>query len=97
MPYADRGSSFASLGEREERGKYRVVISELDGNQIENLNDFISVCRKFSDNQYTYAVLRDFSFANRTKRAIGLKVILRYNPLEMYQFNKKTHEWEKES
>lgn len=96
LPYADAGSSFSRVGMRERNGNSKVVILELNGRQIQNLNDFIDACAEISDGQHTYVVIRDFNLFDSSPTPKSLTVNLKYGPLEVFSWNETALDWEKE-
>ena len=60
LPHAAAGSSFSRVGVQERNGNSKVVILNINGQQIRNLDDFIAACQTITDGQHTYVVIRDF-------------------------------------
>jgi S1-C subfamily serine protease len=95
MPYADAGSSFSRVGMRERSGNSKVVILEINGQQIRGLDDFIAACKGISDGQHTYVVVRDFNLFDSSPTPKSLTVNLKFGPLEVFEWNESRLDWEK--
>ena len=96
MPNADAGSSFSRTGQRERNGNSKVVILEINGREIQDLDAFIDACQEISDGQHTYVVIRDFNLFDSSPTPKSATVNLKYGPLEIFAWNVTTLEWENE-
>lgn len=89
-------SSFSHLGDRNEDDRYfRVILTEIDGRPIRNIDEFIEACSKIVDGQHTYAIVHDFMQFNTSLKPKSVSVNLKYGPLEMLAWNDKTLDWDK--
>jgi len=95
LPHATAGSSFSRLGRRERNGNSKVVILEINGQQISNLEDFIVACQNISDGQHTYVVVRDFNLFDSSPTPKSLTVNLTFGALEVFDWNENQLDWKK--
>ena len=93
LPHADAGSSFSRVGIRERSGNSKVVIQEINGRAIHNLNDFIASCNEISDGQHTYVVIRDFNRFDSSPTPRSLTVNLKFGPLQVFEWNEGELDW----
>ena len=97
MSFAADGSSFSQLGYRDKENRFfRVIVSEFDGRPIKNLDDFIKVCAGIHDGKNTFVIVRDFMMFNRSLKPQGVTVNLKYGPLELFSWNAKSLDWQKD-
>lgn len=94
LPYADAGSSFSRVGLQERNGNSKVVILDINGKQIRNLDDFIEACKTITDGQHTYVVVRDFNLFDSSPTPKSLTVNLKFGPLQQFEWNQKALDWE---
>ena len=94
LPHADAGSSFSRAGMRERSGNSKVVIQEINGKVIQNLDDFIVSCKEISDGQHTYVVIRDFNRFDSSPTPRSLTVNLKFGPLQVFEWNESELDWE---
>ncbi len=95
LPHAVAGSSFSRVGMRERNGNSKVVILEINGRAIKNLDDFIGACTEISDGQHTYVVIRDFNLFDSSPTPRSLTINLKFGPLEVFEWNEGKLDWEK--
>ena len=93
LPHADAGSSFSRVGIRERSGNSKVVIQEINGRAIHNLNDFIASCNEISDGQHTYVVIRDFNRFDSSPTPKSLTVNLKFGPLQVFDWDQSELDW----
>lgn len=94
LPHADAGSSFSRVGLQERNGNSKVVILDINGKQIRNLDDFIEACKTISDGQHTYVVVRDFNLFDSSPTPKSLTVNLKFGPLQQFEWNSDKLDWE---
>ena len=95
LPHADAGSSFSRVGIRERSGNSKVVVLEINGRAIRNLDDFISACGEISDGQHTYVVIRGFNRFDSSPTPRSLTINLKFGPLDVFELNESNLDWEK--
>ncbi len=93
LPHAVAGSSFSRVGVQERNGNSKVVILDINGKQIRNLDDFIEACETISDGQHTYVVVRDFNLFDSSPTPKNLTVNLKFGPLQQFEWNQSELEW----
>ncbi len=93
MTYAEPGSSFSGLWGTRKNGNSEVVISEINGSKIKNLDDFIQACRVFPERKNTYVIAKDFTtiYGFKPER---ITINQKYGPLGLYERNDKTLDWD---
>lgn len=96
MSQADGGSSFSSIGSASKNGNYKIVIIEINGTNINNLQDFIDAVSTIEDGTHTYVVVRDFNMFNSAQRPRSLSINLKYDPLQVFNWNSTLLDWVKE-
>lgn len=94
MPHAAAGSSFSRVGVQERNGNSKVVILNINGKQIRNLDDFIEACKTITDGQHTYVVVRDFNLFDSSPTPKSLTVNLKFGPLQQFGWNSDKLDWE---
>ena len=94
LPHADAGSSFSRVGLQERNGNSKVVILDINGKQIRNLDDFIEACQTITDGQHTYVVVRDFNLFDSSPTPKSLTVNLKFGPLQQFEWNQEALDWE---
>jgi S1-C subfamily serine protease len=87
LPHADAGSSFSRVGIRERSGNSKVVIQEINGRAIRNLEDFIVACAEISGGQHTYVVVRDFNRFDSSPTPRSLTINLKFGQLDVFEWN----------
>ncbi len=95
LPHAAAGSSFSRVGVQERNGNSKVVILNINGKQIRNLDDFIEACDSITDGQHTYVVVRDFNLFDSSPTPKSLTVNLKFGPLQQFEWNSTALDWEK--
>ena len=95
LPHTDKGSSFSRVGMREQNGNSKVVIQELNGKVIRNLDDFIRSCNGISDGQHTYVVIRDFNRFDSSPTPKSLTANLKFGPLQVFEWDEAKLDWKK--
>ena len=93
LPHAVAGSSFSRVGLQERNGNSKVVILNINGKQIRNLDDFIAACQAISDGQHTYVVVRDFNLFDSSPTPKSLTVNLKFGPLQQFEWNPDALDW----
>ncbi len=95
LPHAAAGSSFSRVGVQERNGNSKVVILNINGMQIRNLDDFVSACKTITDGQHTFVVVRDFNLFDSSPTPKSLTVNLKFGPLQQFEWNSEALDWEK--
>ena len=93
LPHAERGSSFSRVGVQERNGNSKIVILDINGKQIRNLDDFIEACQSITDGQHTYVVVRDFNLFDSSPTPKSLTVNLKFGPLQQFEWNQAELDW----
>ena len=93
LPHAERGSSFSRVGVQERNGNSKIVILDINGKQIRNLDDFIEACKSITDGQHTYVVVRDFNLFDSSPTPKSLTVNLKFGPLQQFEWNQAELDW----
>lgn len=94
LTHADAGSSFSRIGLRERNGNSKVVILEINGQPIRDLDGFVDACEEISDGQHTYVVVRDFNLFDSSPTPKSLTVNLKFGPLQVFLWNEHMLDWE---
>ena len=94
LPHAVAGSSFSRVGVQERNGNSKVVILDINGKQIRNLDDFIEACKTIADGQHTYVVVRDFNLFDSSPKPKSLTVNLKFGPLQQFEWNQEILDWD---
>lgn len=95
LPHAAAGSSFSRVGVQERNGNSKVVILNINGKQIRNLDDFIEACAAITDGQHTFVVVRDFNLFDSSPTPKSLTVNLKFGPLQQFEWDGEALDWEK--
>ena len=96
LAYADQGSSASKLGYRDrETQNMAVIIREVNGQPVRNLDDFIAVSASLADGTHTFVLRQDLSLYQSALNPRNLSLNLKYSPLELYEWNGQTLEWER--
>lgn len=95
LPHAAAGSSFSRVGVQERNGNSKVVILNINGKLIRNLDDFIEACNSVTDGQHTYVVVRDFNLFDSSPTPKSLTVNLKFGPLQQFEWDADALDWEK--
>ena len=95
LPHAAAGSSFSRVGVQERNGNSKVVILNINGKQIRNLDDFIEACKTITDGQHTFVVVRDFNLFDSSPTPKSLTVNLKFGPLQQFEWDSEKLDWEK--
>ncbi len=95
LPHAAAGSSFSRVGVQERNGNSKVVILNINGKQIRNLDDFIEACKTITDGQHTFVVVRDFNLFDSSPTPKSLTVNLKFGPLQQFEWDSEELDWEK--
>ena len=93
LPHAVAGSSFSRVGLQERNGNSKVVILDINGKQIRNLDDFVEACKTIMDGQHTYVVVRDFNLFDSSPTPKSLTVNLKFGPLQQFEWNPEVLDW----
>ena len=94
LPHAVAGSSFSRVGVQERNGNSKVVILDINGKQIRNLDDFVEACKSITDGQHTYVVVRDFNLFDSSPKPKSLTLNLKFGPLQQFQWNQGVLDWD---
>ena len=94
LPQADAGSSFSMLGQRERNGNSKVVIQEINGHQIADLDSFIQACQEIPNGAHTYVVIRDFNLFDSSPTPKSLTINLKFGPLQVFEWHQNLLDWE---
>ncbi len=97
LPHAVAGSSFSRVGLQERNGNSKVVILDINGKQIRNLDDFVDACKMITDGQHTYVVVRDFNLFDSSPTPKSLTLNLKFGPLQQFVWNQTALDWEEVS
>ena len=92
-PTPSAGSSFSRVGVQERNGNSKIVILDINGKQIRNLDDFIEACKSITDGQHTYVVVRDFNLFDSSPTPKSLTVNLKFGPLQQFEWNQAELDW----
>ena len=96
LPFSDEGSSFSRVGYRiEENGKMAVVVTEISGNPIRNLEDFVTACLKIGDGTHTYLLRNDLFRFKQSLEPVTLSLNLAFGPLKVFEWDEQSLEWRK--
>jgi S1-C subfamily serine protease len=96
MPYADEGSSFSKVGLRDiDSGNYSVVITEVAGQPILGLDDFVRVCAGMTNTTHSFILRQDLALYHKAVSPKSITLNLQYGPLEVFEWNPESLEWEK--
>ena len=95
LPHAAAGSSFSRVGVQERNGNSKVVILNINGMQIRNLDDFVAACNTITDGQHTFVVVRDFNLFDSSPTPKSLTVNLKFGPLQQFEWDSEALDWEK--
>ena len=93
LPHAERGSSFSRVGVQERNGNSKIVILDINGKQIRNLDNFIEACKSITDGQHTYVVVRDFNLFDSSPTPKSLTVNLKFGPLQQFEWSQAELDW----
>ena len=94
LAYADQGSSASKLGRCDrETQNMAVIVKEINGRPVRNLDDFIAVSASLADGTHTFVLRQDLSLYQSAINPCNLSLNLKYSPLELYDWNRKTLEW----
>ena len=93
LPHAVAGSSFSRVGVQERNGNSKVVILDINGKQIRNLDDFVEACKSITDGQHTYVVVRDFNLFDSSPKPKSLTVNLKFGPLQQFEWGQEILDW----
>ena len=94
LPHAAAGSSFSRVGLQERNGNSKVVILDINGKQIRDLDNFIEACKTITDGQHTYVVVRDFNLFDSSPTPKSLTINLKFGPLQQFEWNQEALDWE---
>ncbi|MCI5140721.1 MAG: hypothetical protein D3909_03130 [Candidatus Electrothrix sp. ATG1] len=100
MPYADQGSSFSQLTKIRRNTPHsftsKAIISEINGQVIHNLDDLVKACLQIKSRQDTHVVVRDFiPIATSNEKSKIVTINSKYGPLELFELNAQTLDWDK--
>ncbi|MFQ5801548.1 MAG: trypsin-like peptidase domain-containing protein [Candidatus Methylomirabilales bacterium] len=89
MNHVRPGSAFASLGVYEEDAPTtrRVVIRELNGTRIRNLDDFIRAGQRIRDGTHTTIIYQDFATYNTSPKVQYTSFDLEFSPFEIVRMD----------
>ena len=93
LPHAVAGSSFSRVGVQERNGNSKVVILDINGKQIRNLDDFVEACESITDGQHTYVVVRDFNLFDSSPKPKSLTLNLKFGPLQQFEWSQEILDW----
>jgi S1-C subfamily serine protease len=95
LSYAAEGSSFSRLGLRDENTlTLSVIITEINGHAVQNLNDFLTACAGITDGAHTYLLRRDLSLYQQSLTPESLTLNLKYGPVRVFSWNEESLDWE---
>ncbi|MCW5203158.1 trypsin-like peptidase domain-containing protein [Desulfobulbus sp. US4] len=100
MPYADQGSSFSQLTMIRRNTPHsftsKAIISEINGQAINNIDDLAKACQQIKSRQDTHVVVRDFiPIATSNEKSKIVTINSKYGPLELFELNPQTLDWDK--
>jgi S1-C subfamily serine protease len=96
MPFAVAGSTFSKAGYRDRQNNSKVLITEVNGIPVRNLAEFVEAAASIESGKHSYVVARDFNLFDSSPKPRSLSFNLQYGPLEVFQWNPATLEWDKE-
>ena len=96
MPFSVAGSTFSKAGYRPRQNNSKVLIIEVNGVPVRNLADFVAAAATIESGKHSYVVARDFNLFDSSPKPRSLSFNLQYGPLEVFQWNPETLEWDKE-
>ena len=82
------------LGQRERNGNSKVVIQEINGHQIADLDSFIQACQGIPNGAHTYVVIRDFNLFDSSPTPKSLTINLKFGPLQVFEWHQNLLDWE---
>ncbi|MDA1191998.1 MAG: S1C family serine protease [Candidatus Poribacteria bacterium] len=96
MPFSVAGSTFSKAGVRDRENGSKVLITDVIGQRIAGLSDFIEAARGLENGQHGYLVSRDFNLYDNSEKPKSLTFNLQYGPLEVFSWDAAKLEWVKE-
>lgn len=98
MNRSEEGSIFQILGSSAENSveNKRVLVKEIAGQPIDDLNTFIQVVSRMEDKQGTYVVFHDLRNEYKGPRVTVLTFNLTFGPLRVFVWDENTHSWIKQ-
>jgi S1-C subfamily serine protease len=97
LSFADPGSSFSRAGQVSRQGNAKVVVQELNGHPVRNLEDLVQAARELQDGHHTYLVVRDFNLFDSSPTPKSITVNLQFGPLKVFSWNPQLLEWRPET
>ncbi len=92
------GTSFADLGDSpadEDQGyKRRIIIHALNGKPIHNLTDFVKVAKPMKSGDAIVVHCRDVFERGCLIQSMEVDIENRYSPLQLFQWNRESLDWE---
>ena len=90
------GSAFSSLGvfEGKDPTTRRVIIKELDGERIRNLDDFIKTAQGIIDGTQTMAIFQDLFSVDTGPQVMYTSFDLMVSELRIFAFDDRSGNWE---
>ena len=96
MPFSVAGSTFSKAGYRDRQNNSKILIIEVNGVPVRSLADFVEAAATIESGKHSYVVARDFNLFDSSPKPRSLSFNLQYGPLEVFQWNAETLEWDKE-
>jgi len=90
------GSAFSALGVHDARNPTarRVIIRELDGREIRNLNDFISAARNIANGAHTTVIYQDLLSLDTAPKVTYISFDLMVSELRSFRLHDHARHWE---
>ncbi len=96
MPFAVAGSTFSQAGYSDRQNNSKVLITEVNGVPVHDLAEFVDAVASIEGGQHSYVVARDFNLFDSSPKPRSLTFNVQYGPLEVFQWNAETLDWDKE-
>ena len=74
----------------------KVVILEIGGTLVHNLDDFINAAENLKDNQPTFVIYSDLYMINKAAKLQTITFDPTFGPLQVFIYDEETHTWEEE-
>lgn len=90
------GSAFSSLGVYNEKNPTarRVIVKELDGREIRDLDDFTNAARSITNGTYTTVIYQDLLSIDTAPKVKYISFDLMVSELRIFQVNDHAGQWE---
>lgn len=90
------GSTLSSLGvyDKKDPSSRRVIIRELDGQEVNNLEDFIRAAQCMAHGTHTTVIYQDLLSVNTAPEVKHVSFDLMLTELRIFEFNEESRKWE---